>query len=59
MQLDHEIGQYPRRHVPEVSAGRMRESEIGSTLSQEPSVIAGSLREGQQIEEVQGKKDLK
>ena len=59
MQLDPEVGQYPRQHLPEVSPGRTRESEIGSPLSQEPSVIAGSHREGQQIEEVQGKKDLK
>ena len=59
MQLDTEIGQYLRQHVPEVSPGRTRESEIDSTLSQEPSVNVGSHREGQQIEEVQGKQDLK
>lgn len=35
LQLDTEIGQYLRQHVPEVSPGRTRESEIDSTLSQE------------------------
>ena len=35
MQLDTEIGQYLRQHIPEVSPGRTRESEIDSTLSQE------------------------
>ncbi|XP_015748239.1 PREDICTED: ubiquitin carboxyl-terminal hydrolase CYLD-like isoform X2 [Acropora digitifera] len=59
MQLDPEIDQYPRQHAPEVSPGRMRESEIRSSLSQEPSVVAGSHGEGQQIEEVQGIEDQK
>ncbi|XP_067052974.1 ubiquitin carboxyl-terminal hydrolase CYLD-like [Acropora muricata] len=59
MQLDPEIDQYPRQHAPEISPGRTRESEIGSSLSQEPSVVAGSHREGQQIEEVQGIEDQK
>ena len=60
MQLDTEIGQYLRQHVPEVSPGRTRESEIDSTLSQELTFSeCWESQEGQQIEEVQGKQDLK
>ena len=59
MQLDPEIDQYRRPHIPDVSPGRTRESEIDSSLSQEPSVNVESHREGQQIEEVQGKQVLK
>ncbi|XP_074619105.1 ubiquitin carboxyl-terminal hydrolase CYLD-like [Acropora palmata] len=55
MQLDPETGRSTRpQDPPDVSGGRMRESERNSTLSQEPVANVVIHREGQQIEELQG-----
>ena len=59
MQLDPETGRSTRpQDPPDVSGGRMRESERNSTLSQEPVANVVIHREGQQIEELQGNQFL-
>ena len=58
IQLDPETGRHTKPHPLDVSPGRTGESEINSTLSQEPSVNVESHREGQQIEEAEGNQFL-